>query len=90
VHLGAPRPNPFHAATRFQVSSPAGVPLRVSVYDLSGRRIRDLEPSGGDGTAATVTWDGRDTDGRRVASGMYFVRARAGEWTAGRRVVVTH
>ncbi len=49
--------------------------LRVGVYDLSGRKVRDLGgvreiPSG----QHAVPWDGRDDEGRRVGPGLYLVR----------------
>lgn len=49
--------------------------LRVEVYDLSGRRLRDLSverlhPSG----QHRISWDGRDQEGRLVPPGIYAVR----------------
>jgi subtilisin family serine protease len=61
-------PNPFGAATR--IAGPAAT--RVDVFDLSGRRRRTAT-LGDDGG---FTWDGRDDAGRRVAPGVYFLRAR--------------
>ena len=51
------------------------VDLQVEVYDLSGRRVRDLStatsyPSG----ERRIEWDGRDEDGVRVPPGIYLVR----------------
>jgi hypothetical protein len=61
-------PNPFRAATR--ISGPAAA--RVDVLDLAGRRRRTVT-LGDDGAGG---WDGRDDAGRRVAPGLYFLRAR--------------
>ncbi|MBT4976132.1 MAG: hypothetical protein HOL51_01715 [Gemmatimonadetes bacterium] len=49
--------------------------LRVEVFDLSGRQLRDLSrqearPSG----VHRVLWDGRDDTGRLVSPGVYVVR----------------
>ena len=49
--------------------------LRVVIYDLSGRRVRDLSriieyPSG----ARRIKWDGRDESGAVVSPGIYLVR----------------
>ena len=49
--------------------------LRVEIYDLGGRQIRDLSitrsrPSG----LHAVPWDGRDQDGHRVPPGIYLAR----------------
>jgi hypothetical protein len=51
--------------------------LQVEVWDLAGRRVRDLSveldrPSG----QHEVRWDGRDQNGARVAPGTYVVRCR--------------
>jgi len=39
----------------------------ITLFDLSGRRVRRLTPAAGGGQ-----WDGRDAQGRRVASGTYL------------------
>jgi len=49
--------------------------LRVEIYDLSGRRVRDLSmgtahPSG----ERRVKWDGRDEQGAMVPPGIYVAR----------------
>ena len=66
--------------------------LKVSVYDLGGRRVAEI------GTGAqpvehamiTVTWDGKDSDGAVTVPGVYFVRASAPSvgFQTGRRIVV--
>jgi hypothetical protein len=52
---------------------------QLVVYDLRGRRIRELRlsPDGQDG--ARAEWDFRDDGGQRVASGVYFARVRLGD-----------
>jgi flagellar hook assembly protein FlgD len=52
--------------------------VAVSIYDVAGQRVRTLH-SGTLGTGETsVRWDGRDDDGRKVAAGVYWVRATDG------------
>jgi len=60
----------------------------IDVYDVLGRRIAQLYRRWVIGSAVTVSWDGRDTAGRLVPSGMYFVRARVGEVSEVRKVVL--
>jgi flagellar hook assembly protein FlgD len=48
---------------------------RVRVFDVSGRLVKELV----DGKVPTgelqqVTWDGKDEKGKRVSSGIYYVR----------------
>ena len=61
--------------------------LRVTVHDVTGRRVRVLS----DGRAArpgpwTLTWDGRDESGRRVPPGVYFLRG-SGDLQFSRKAV---
>lgn len=74
-------PNPFNDRVEFALP-PAGGALRVRVYDNSGRVVRDL------GTASSLTWDGRDESGRKVAPGVYFYRAAATEREAWGKVIL--
>jgi hypothetical protein len=72
--LSAPRPNPFGGSTAVELAVPVGQgKAKVSVYDLQGRRVAELAEQATPGRHV-VTWDGRDSAGRRVAAGIYFVR----------------
>jgi hypothetical protein len=80
-------PNPSRASLDLVVrlGSPTGVD--VDVLDVAGRVVRRV-PVGrlGEGRH-TVTWDGRDATGSRVAAGVYFVRVRAGSESAVHKIV---
>ena len=65
-------PNPFAAETALRFSLPEPSAVRLVVYDVTGHAIRalaDREVAAGD---HSVTWDGRDESGVRVAPGIYF------------------
>jgi hypothetical protein len=64
-------PNPAPGAVRVAWSGAVG-PVRCEVLDARGRRLAE----GWGGAAGAWTWQGTDRDGRAVASGVYFVRAR--------------
>lgn len=50
--------------------------LRVAIYDLSGRRVRDLSANTGHPSGERrIEWDGRDEAGVVVAPGIYLARA---------------
>ncbi len=50
------------------------ITLRINVYDLRGRLVRNLDYEHGGADDATIFWDGRDGDGQLVRSGVYFFR----------------
>jgi hypothetical protein len=82
-------PNPFRPRTsiRYTLSAPARVTIQV--FDYRGRLVATLvpgveEPAG----SRTVEWSGRDDDGNRVSSGVYFYRVQAGIEAISRKMVL--
>lgn len=65
-------PSVTYGSSRLGLSAPLPSPLELSVFGVSGRLVRTLALAGGQ---QSVEWDGCDTVGRRVAPGLYFVRA---------------
>ena len=51
----------------------------VTIYDINGRPVRNLGAGAGEPGGQTLVWDGRNNAGSRVASGIYFCRARNGQ-----------
>jgi hypothetical protein len=73
-------PNPFNPGTTLRLTVDQPQVLRVSIHDVRGHRVRTLlqrQVTAGD---IDLIWDGRDEDGRAVASGVYFAKldARSG------------
>jgi predicted outer membrane repeat protein len=75
--LGAGFPNPFNPATTLPYRLSSAGPVRVSVYDLKGRLLRELVKSVQPAGSHAATWDGRDAAGRALPSGVYLVRLEA-------------
>ncbi|MCK5618226.1 MAG: hypothetical protein KAJ17_02440, partial [Candidatus Krumholzibacteria bacterium] len=61
------------------------VTVTVYVYDVAGRRVKLLYNEAVIDRVVNVTWDGTDSKGAAVPSGMYFIKARAGEATDARK-----
>lgn len=72
-----PNPYPFTPTSpiRIELSVPAAVSLRL--FDVRGRLVRQLLDETLPAAEHLVRWDGLDAQGRRVASGTYFLRLRA-------------
>lgn len=81
-------PNPFNPSTSINYALPADAHVRLSVYDLSGRLVRELENGQRAAGEHSVRWDGRDGQGFPQASGMYFVRLNAGGKTGLRKITL--
>lgn len=86
-HIVLSSANPARIADGVRVAF--GVPeggdaFVVSVHDVTGRLVTTLARGTASSGSASLTWDGRDHDGRRVNSGLYFVSIKSG----GRRATV--
>ena len=87
VPVLAVSPNPSSGRVRIDVrggldlaASSFGYPpalgrFTVDIFDVSGRKVRRLEGDAGAASSTSIEWNGLDTNGRRVASGRYWVRA---------------
>lgn len=78
VALGRNYPNPFNSVTRIPYALPLAGRVEVTVFDMLGREVvRLADEVKGAGYWESV-WDGTDSAGRRVGSGIYFYRLKAG------------
>ncbi|MFN0151686.1 MAG: FG-GAP-like repeat-containing protein [bacterium] len=66
-------PNPFRGSTSIRYALASDVPVRLSIVDPAGRRVRQLENGMRSSGVHEFAWDGRDDRGARVATGVYFV-----------------
>lgn len=81
-------PNPFNPRTKISFVLPVAGEARLAVYDVDGRLVRTLAGGWLEAGERTVTWDGDDDRGGRVASGLYFCRLRVGERTLVRKMTL--
>ncbi len=79
-------PNPFKGSTRIAFDLPTGDRVRLTIFDVSGREVRVLEDRNYPAGSHLVSWDGRDGLGVKLASGIYFYRLEAGDFTAVKRL----
>jgi hypothetical protein len=84
--LTTPRPNPFTGSTRIEFSLPQAGTARLDVFDARGRRIETLVSGSQPAGRQVVVWNGRDSRGSAVASGVYLIRLQAGSQTLMERV----
>ena len=86
-------PNPFNPETwiPFSLAKPADVTL--TIFNMRGVVVRELvlgyQPAGYYQTRARAAyWNGRNTFGEKVATGVYFCTFKAGDFTATRKMLI--
>lgn len=86
-------PNPFNPETwiPYQLAQPAEV--AVFIHTANGILVRTLSlgemPAGVyQSRSRAAYWDGKNTHGEQVASGVYFYTLKAGQFTATRKMLI--
>lgn len=69
-------PNPFSSNTTFtfQRNTSTPVDVKIKVYTIAGRMIREIEGMSITDKFVRIDWDGRDNDGNLLANGVYLYK----------------
>jgi hypothetical protein len=88
AHIEQVYPNPFNPMTTIAYVLANATEVRIDVIDVSGARVRTLVDARFGSGRHETRWDGRDGNGRPVASGVYVVRLTTARDTSERKVVL--
>ncbi|MDM7914687.1 MAG: T9SS type A sorting domain-containing protein, partial [Candidatus Eisenbacteria bacterium] len=89
--IDAAQPNPFHPRTQISFTlSQAGAsgPVRLEVFDLSGRRVASLFEGTLPAGEHVQTWTGMADNGAPVESGVYFARLTTDQGRASQKLIL--
>ena len=86
--LGQNYPNPFNPATSIQYSLAEPGEIKVVVYNTLGQVVRTLVDHYKLSGDYSVRWDGKDSVGREVSSGVYVYKMEANGFSASHRMVL--
>ena len=82
-------PNPTVSGMTVRFALPTGTgEAELVIADAAGRTVRRLPRVRLDQDGASLTWDGTDDGGSRVAPGVYFAQVLGSAWRSGRKLVV--
>ncbi len=71
-------PNPFNPTTTISFSLDRELQVRLSVFDLAGKRVVELFNGVMPAGEHPIRWNGKDSTGRGVSSGNYMIYLEAG------------
>jgi len=92
--LYANYPNPFNPSTSIPLAIPQWADGRrreavsLTLFNALGQVVRTWDLSGWSPGFHSLNWDGRDGQGHAVASGVYLMRLRAGEFVQVRKALL--
>jgi hypothetical protein len=81
-------PNPFREGTLVAFSLPEPSRAALTVYSVTGREVASVVDGEFSAGRHTVTWNGLDSHGRRVAAGIYFYRLEAGSNESMKKMIL--
>ncbi len=81
-------PNPFNPETVIPYALPESATVRIAVYNTLGQEIRLLSEGSQEAGFHRVVWDGKDQTGHTIASGIYFVRLQADNFSSVRKMTL--
>jgi hypothetical protein len=86
--LGEANPNPFLSSTHIHYQTPKSCHLRIAVYDAAGRLVNTIVDETLQPGYYRALWDGTDTGGRNVNSGVYFCRMETPSFVSSKKVLL--
>ncbi|MBA7600454.1 N-acetylneuraminate epimerase [subsurface metagenome] len=94
-------PNPFRKKTEIKWTSGTGhsasgenpiinhqCPMTISIYDVSGRLVKNLSLETGSALNTSVSWDGKDDNEEVLPSGVYYCRLKLDGFNAVKKVLL--
>ena len=81
-------PNPFNPATTIHYTLSEATQVRLTIYNVLGQPVQELIHSGQGAGVYSVNWNGRDSFGKAVTSGVYLYRLKAGADVSVRKMIL--
>jgi len=91
-------PNPFNPTissgrnntnvTKIAFQIPQKTAVDLSIYNIKGQRVRTLVNEEKADGEYLVSWDGKDSFNRDIASGIYFYKLKAGKFTSVKKLIL--
>ena len=86
--LSQNHPNPFNSNTNITYSLSSPGRIKLTIYDLLGKRVKTLADESQTPGNKSFDWDGTDDRGNTVASGIYFYRLEAGPLSETKKMLL--
>jgi hypothetical protein len=81
-------PNPFNPSTSIRYGLPEQSDIVLQVYNIKGQLVKTLEKSNQPAGYHEVTWYGKDSNNKSVASGIYFYKLSTDKFTSMKRMLL--
>ncbi len=81
-------PNPFTTSTTIPFILPYKTHVRLDIYSIDGRLIRNLANKTLPQGSHIAVWDGTDKSGKNISSGIYFYRIASDDFIVTKKLML--
>ena len=81
-------PNPFNPSTTINFTVPNFSDVKISVFDLNGKLVNTLVDAPFSSGTYNVMWDGDDSNGNKVAAGIYMYNLTSDETSITNKMIL--
>jgi hypothetical protein len=81
-------PNPFNPETRINYSIPEASFIKLNIYDINGLLVNSLQEGNQPAGKYSVVWNGKNSLGNKVGSGVYFYRLQANDFVQVKKMIL--
>ncbi len=86
--LGGNYPNPFNPETAINFAIHEAGKVRIDVFNIKGQLVKTLVNEHLEAAYHSVIWNGKDTKGVNVSSGVYFYKMDAAKYTSTKKMIL--
>jgi hypothetical protein len=88
VELFQNYPNPFNPSTKINYSIKEPGEVKITIFNEVGQQIRTLVDEAKSPGNYTIAWDGMDSKGNHLSSGLYFYQLKVGNSTSEKKMLL--
>jgi hypothetical protein len=81
-------PNPFNPNTTIRYQLEGAGKVKIEIYNTRGQLVRSFEKGHDAAGHYGIVWDGRDSSGRELPSGVYLYKMSCGKYSSSKKMVL--
>jgi len=87
-HLAQNYPNPFNPSTQIKYNLQKSTRVSLKIYNIQGQEIRTLVNEFQSAGRKSVQWNGLDSSGHEVSSGVYIYKIDCGDFSLSKKMIL--
>ncbi|MEA2096519.1 MAG: T9SS type A sorting domain-containing protein [Candidatus Cloacimonadota bacterium] len=81
-------PNPFNPSTTIKLDLAESGRIELVIYNVKGQKVKTLTNEFLEKGLHSIEWNGKDSNNKAIASGIYFYKISAGKSTSMRKMLL--